>query len=62
MKKRKIDREKLFLEIAQKFMPDLETLEARNSDSLDFHDTAIWNIHDMIEEAYNRGLADGKKK
>lgn len=35
----------------------LETLETRNSDSLDFHDLAIWNIRDALLAAYAAGAA-----
>lgn len=33
----------------------LETLETRKSDSLDFHDMAVWTIRDALEAAYNAG-------
>ena len=36
--------EALLLEIATKHLHGIETLETRNSDSLDFHDVAIWAI------------------
>ena len=31
----------------------LETLETRNSDSLDFSDQAVWNIKAALEQAYS---------
>jgi len=34
---------------------DLETLETRKSDSLDFHDMAVWEIRKALEAAYNAG-------
>jgi hypothetical protein len=34
----------------------LETLETRNSDSLDFHELAVWNIEDALIAAYEAGL------
>ncbi len=34
---------------------DLETLETRNSDSLDFHDTAVWCVKEALERAYEAG-------
>ena len=34
---------------------DLETLETRNSDSLDFHDMAVWEIRKALEAAYEAG-------
>jgi len=33
----------------------LETLETRRSDSLDFHDTAVWTLKDALERAYEAG-------
>lgn len=33
----------------------LETLETRNSDSLDFSDQAVWNIKAALEHAYSAG-------
>ena len=35
----------------------IETLKPRYSDDLDFHDIAVWEIRDMLEEAYAAGLA-----
>ena len=34
---------------------DLETLETRKMDSLDFHDIAVWEIRKALEAAYNAG-------
>ncbi len=47
-------------EIAQKHLK-LETLETRNSDGLDFHDCAVWNIRAALEAAYNLGKETGNK-
>jgi hypothetical protein len=33
----------------------LETLDARNMDSLDFHDLAVWSIKEALERAYEAG-------
>lgn len=33
----------------------LETLEARNMDSLDFHDLSVWSVKDALERAYEAG-------
>lgn len=33
----------------------LETLETRNSDALDFHDTAVWAIRAALEAAFEAG-------
>ena len=34
---------------------DLETLETRKMDSLDFHDLAVWEIRKALEAAYEAG-------
>jgi len=34
---------------------DLETLEARNSDGLDFHELAVWRIKAALEAAFAAG-------
>lgn len=35
----------------------LETLATRKSDSLDFHDIAVWRIKDALRAAYDAGRA-----
>ena len=54
--------EALLLEIARKHFPNIETLETRNSDGLDFHDVAIWAIRDALEAAYAAGFATATKR
>jgi hypothetical protein len=51
-------RDALILEIAQRRF-FLETLQARNSDSLDFHDVAVWAIRDALTEAFEAGRRVG---
>lgn len=46
--------EKELLKIAQTIL-NLETLEIRNCDSLDFHEIAVWRIKDALEAAYKKG-------
>jgi len=41
-------------QIAKKHL-DLETLETRNWDRLDFSDQAVWSIKAALEEAYKAG-------
>ncbi|MGO4917468.1 DUF6900 domain-containing protein [Pseudogemmobacter sp. W21_MBD1_M6] len=48
--------EALILEIAKTHF-FVETLEAQNSDHLDFHDTAVWAMRAALEDAYAAGLA-----
>jgi hypothetical protein len=38
----------------------IETLETRNSDSLDFHDVAVWSVRDALLAAYKAGKAATK--
>ena len=47
--------DQLLTEIAKKHL-NLETLKTRNSDSLDFHDVAVWSLKDALQEAYEAGL------
>jgi len=51
----------LLLEIAHKHFPDLETLETRNSDGLDFHDVAVWAIRSALADAFEAGRIAGAK-
>ena len=39
----------------------LETLDTRNSDRLDFHDVAVWNIKAALQAAFEAGRQAGKK-
>jgi hypothetical protein len=41
---------------------DLETLETRRMDSLDFHELAVWEIREALEAAYNAGRQAGKSE
>ena len=47
-------RDTTLAEIAARHL-HLETLETRNSDSLDFHDVAVWSIKAALEAAYKAG-------
>jgi hypothetical protein len=53
--------EALLAEIAMKHF-FIETLETRNSDSLDFHDVAVWAIRSALEAAYAAGAAAAAKR
>ena len=44
--------------IAQKHL-GIETLQTRNSDRLDFHDTAVWCLKDALEAAFKAGVELG---
>ena len=40
----------------------IDTLETRNSDSLDFHDVAVWSVKAALEAAYRAGLAAAREE
>ena len=42
--------------LAQDF--GFETLQARNSDDLDFHEVSAWGLREMLAAAYQAGLKD----
>ena len=48
-------RDALLLEIAERHL-FVETLETRNSDSLDFHEHAVWAIRSALEAASEADL------
>ncbi len=45
---------KILEEIAKKEL-GLETLETRNSDSLDFREQAVWSIEEALKQAFVMG-------
>ena len=50
------------LEIAHRHINSIETLETRRSDSLDFHDIAVWELKSALEAAYRAGQASVARK
>jgi hypothetical protein len=46
----------ILTEIAAKHLA-IDTLEARNSDALDFHTVAVWTLQAALEAAFAAGLA-----
>jgi len=52
--------EHLLTQIAQQHL-DVETLETRRSDRLDFHDLAVWSIKAALEAAYLAGIEQGRQ-
>jgi len=40
----------------------LATLETQKSDSADFHDMAVWQIKEALEQAYEAGKKAGTKE
>ena len=53
--------EQLLTQIAQQHL-DVETLETRRSDRLDFHDVAVWSIKAALEAAYQAGVEQGRRQ
>ena len=47
-------KDELFTQIAQQHL-NIETLVERKSDSLDFHEVAVWCVRDALEAAYEAG-------
>ena len=45
----------LIEKIAKKHFLTVETIKTRKSDSLDFHDVAIWEIKSALDEAFRSG-------
>lgn len=56
-----MEKDKIFLEIAKKHL-FLDTLETRRSDSLDFHDHAVWSVKAAMDAAYQAGFAAGRRR
>lgn len=52
-------KDEIFTLIAQRHL-NIETLETRKSDGLDFHDVAVWCIKDALEAAFEAGRKAGK--
>ena len=52
--------EKLLSQIAQSKL-DIDTLETRHADSLDFHEVAVWCLRDALKAAFNAGIDQGRK-
>lgn len=44
----------LFTQIAQRHL-NVDSLQTRNSDRLDFHDVSVWGIRSALEAAFEAG-------
>ena len=53
--------DELFAAIAREKL-GIATLETQRSDSLDFHDVAVWSVKAALEAAYRAGLAAAKEE
>ena len=54
MKNNSIDIETKLAEIAKECF-NIATLETQNSDSLDFHEVAVWQIEKALKQAFKLG-------
>ena len=52
--------DKLLADIASKHL-DIETLQTRKSDSLDFHEVAVWTLRAALEAAFNAGVEQARQ-
>lgn len=50
----------LLTRIAQEHL-FIDTLETRNSDSMDFHDVSVWGVKEALLAAYQAGLTAAQK-
>ena len=50
--------QKILTGIAEKNL-GMVTLETRNNDFLDFHDLAVWQIKEALEDAFIAGMTCG---
>ena len=53
-------KEKIISEIAKSVL-QIETLKVGNSDSIDFHELAVWEIEEALSEAFDAGVHMGWK-
>ncbi len=54
-------KEAILADIAKKHL-DIETLETRNSDGLDFHDLSVWEIRTALMAAFLAGQDSARSK
>jgi hypothetical protein len=52
--------DKILAGIASKHL-DIETLQTRKSDSLDFHEVAVWTLRDALEAAFTAGVEQARQ-
>ncbi len=53
--------EQLLTQIAREHL-QVETLETRRSDRLDFHDVAVWCLKGALAAAYQAGIDRGRRQ
>lgn len=57
-----LENEDAILEEISKKILNIETLETRNSDSLDFHEVSVWQLKEALKESYLMGLKQSDKR
>ena len=50
-------KEETLTKLAKKHIRSLETLERQYSDRDDFHEVSVWSLKELLEEAYEAGMA-----
>jgi len=50
------------LEEALQHLPEIEDLETRKSDRLDFHEVSVWALKATLEAAYRAGRKDERER
>ena len=50
------DLDNALLELAQAELHNLETLEVRRNDNLDFHDVHVLSLRNMLQAAFDLGV------
>ncbi|HMP04539.1 MAG TPA: hypothetical protein PKC45_18785 [Gemmatales bacterium] len=53
------DLDTILTAIAQEHL-EITTLEARNSDSLDFYEVSVWGVKAALTAAYRTGMKDSQ--
>ena len=53
--------DEILIEIAKEHFHTVETLEVRNSDSLDFHNVYVSSIRDALKDAFTAGVTAGMR-
>lgn len=51
-----MNKDETLRQIAAKHL-NVETLDTRNSDSIDFHEVAVWSLRSALEAAYDAGAS-----
>lgn len=52
------DLQKKLEKIVQERYEQIETLDRRYSDELDFHELSVWGLLELLEKAYELGCED----